>query len=155
MNHADRRPMSMYRQFVNNYFILASTAARLSVFWNKALMSCLISLGENSEANGPLPSDQRSLISCRLLLSTSCSSMNLDHSDTCLWSSAFAIALLLISSSVSCELVEKSVVPLSSICLVSKTSLRAASVEMSSSTVMWFITSEMNELNRMPEPKRH
>lgn len=40
----------------NSYLILASAAALLSVFWNKARIRLFTSAGENSAARGPFPS---------------------------------------------------------------------------------------------------
>ena len=67
--------------------IFARTAARLSVFWNKARTSCLTSDPVNSCASGPLPSAHRSAMSCRPAFSISNSSLNLSHLATCLKSS--------------------------------------------------------------------
>lgn len=47
-------------------FILANTAALLSVFWNSALISPLTSLAVKSVAKEPLPSPHLSAKSCRL-----------------------------------------------------------------------------------------
>ena len=62
----------------------ASIAARLSVFWNSARTSCFSSSAVSHCDNGPFPSAQRSLMSCRLAVRTIISSVNFSHWLTCL-----------------------------------------------------------------------
>ena len=62
-----------------SYFIFDRTAARLSVFWNRALIICFTSSAVISLARGPEPSAQRSSKTRRLESSTMMSSLNLAH----------------------------------------------------------------------------
>lgn len=124
------------------YLILASTAARRSVFWNNALMSCFISFGVNSTARGPFPSAHLSAISSKLAFRTVMSSVNLNHfgtffcsskvrltSDVEVWSSAGARSLTRVRSMASC---------------------RASSDEMSSRTTTDAAMSTTTEWSRVP-----
>ena len=61
------------------YFILARIADLLSVFWNRARISCLSSSGVNSCASGPLPSAHLSSMSLRLAPRIRTSSLNFCH----------------------------------------------------------------------------
>jgi hypothetical protein len=67
------------------YFILARIADLLSVFWNRARISCLTSSGVNSCASGPLPSHHLSSMSLRLDPKIRNNSLNFCHRFTNWW----------------------------------------------------------------------
>lgn len=131
--------------FTATYLIRASTAARRSVFWNKALISCFTSTAEKDFANCPFPSVHRSLISSKLAFRITLMSLSLSHCLT--WccrrasggSEQFSTVIRWGASSV------KSV--------SSECSWTASSVEISSREIIRFKDSDITTFRREPANK--
>ena len=147
---------SYSNQITSSYLILARILALLSVFWNSARMSCLISLALKVWASGPLPSSHRSAMSCRLDINTSITSCSLVHLATHFRSCTLALRLLSVLMLLVLLLLPSGGENVNNSGAFSVTTLRracsctASSVEMSSNAVMQPRISTTIEFSSVP-----